>query len=137
MLQDYSNQLVLPDSRLAADPGKGCFMADWQLCDGSTVRIEVQPVYCANCGKLYGHIPKENTCFVCYFCRQCYEKYGTIAGTYAVPDQQFAEAVHYEMIQQYGKDLTALEIAALADQGKLSAALVNLEKDSPYPVPQS
>lgn len=123
---------VLPDSRLQTP--RGTQFVDWALPDGSTVRCEVETIFCANCGKLYGYVPRENTAFVFWLCRACYERYGAIAGLLAVPDEEFRQAVHYEMQARFGRDLTELEIATLAEQGQLGRALELLEKESPYPV---
>lgn len=125
---------VLPDSRLQS--AVGCIMADWELPDGRTVRIEVQPIFCGNCGKHYGFVPKENTTFAFWLCRKCYEKYGAVAGTCAVPEDEFNRSVEAEMVERFGRSLTAVEVAALKEQDKLGRMLELLEKESPYPVPQ-
>ncbi len=126
-----SNTHILPDSRLA-DP-TGTVVVDWPLSDGSTVRIEVERVYCANCGILYGFVPKENTVFTCWLCARCFEKFGLIAGTYAQPDDEFCRTVAAEMQDRFGKSLTEAEIGQLKEDGRLGTALDLLEKESPYP----
>ncbi len=123
---------VLPDSRLR-EP-KGTAMVDWPLPSGKTVRVEAEKVFCANCGVPYGYVPKENTAFTCWLCNQCFEQYGAVAGTFAVPDEQFCRAVEYEMTERFGRALTDLEILAAMDQGKLGSALEKLARESPYPV---
>lgn len=128
------NTHVLPDSRLH-DDSLGSIMVDWDMPDGSKVRIEVVPIYCGNCGKLYGHVPKENTTFVFWLCRKCFEHHGAIAGTYAMPDDEFNQKVAFEMREKFHRDLTDLELFHLAEHGKLGTALENLVKDSPYLVP--
>jgi hypothetical protein len=125
---------MLPDSRLQ-DRNLETVMADWPLVGGGTVRIEVSPVFCANCGKKYGFVPKENTAFTCWLCRDCYETYGAIAGTFAMPDDDFNQSVQAEMEERFGHALTLAELAYVIDRGQLGTALEKLEKESPYPVP--
>jgi hypothetical protein len=112
-------------------------MADWPLVGGGSVRLEVQPVYCANCGKPYGIIPKENTTFSFWVCPKCFEKYGEVAGTLAIPDDVWAEAVAEEMQEKHGRHLSEIEIIILKNRGELSKELLLLEKESPYPVARS
>ncbi len=126
-----NNTHVLPDSRLANPTGT--VLVDWPLSDGSTVRIEVERVFCANCGKLFGFVPKENTVFTCWLCAKCFETYGLIAGTYAQPDDEFCQVVAAEMQERFGKTLTEAEIGLLKEDGRLGTALQLLEKESPYP----
>ena len=126
---------VLPDSRLTQRPDLGTQMVDWELPDGTTVRCEAQPIYCANCGKFYGHVPKENTTFAFYMCQPCFDKYGALAGTLAVPDDEFHRNVEAEMMARFGKVLNPFEIAAAKDQGLLGPLLTLLEKESPFKVP--
>lgn len=124
---------ILPDSRLKE--AKGTVIVNWELTDGSTVRIEVEPIYCANCGKLYGYVPKENTTFAFWLCRKCFEAHGEIAGTYAVPEDEFNQKVQTEMQERFGRDLTDLEIFKLLEQGELGRPLELLIRESPYKVP--
>ncbi|MDE2102482.1 MAG: hypothetical protein KGL39_34870, partial [Patescibacteria group bacterium] len=100
-----SNAHILPDSR--AHTGKQGVMMDWQMPDGTTVRVEAVHVFCANCGKLYGLVPKENTVFTFWLCAPCFEKYGAIAGTFAQPDGEFMQSVVEEMTERFGRTLTA------------------------------
>lgn len=125
------NELVLPDSRLK-DP-KGTVLVDWPLPSGGTVRLEMEMVYCANCGVEFGYVPRENTTFAFWLCNQCFEVYGAVAGTYAEPDMEFNRRVEQEMQDRFGRTLTELELATLADQGRLPAALELLARESPYP----
>ena len=130
-----TNAHVLPDSRLTQRPDFGCIMVDWRNPDGTTTRCEAQPIYCANCGKLYGHVPKENTTFAFWLCQKCFEDFGECAGLCAVPDDEWARAVGEEMQRHFGRGLTELEIAALKDQHKLPRELELLERESPFPIP--
>ncbi len=122
---------TLPDSRLA-DRDFGTVMMDWPLPDGTTVRIECSPIYCANCGELQGHCPRWSTTWACYLCLPCLELHGAIAGTLAVPDQEFMDAVAYEMQARFGRQLTADELVVACEQGQLGSALEKLARESPY-----
>ena len=112
-------------------------MADWECPDGTVVRLEVEPVYCANCGALVGHSPKENMIFGFHLCNPCFAKYGAIAGTLAVPEEEFNRAVAYEVLKRYGRQMTDLELSIESHRGTLGTTLEALERDSPYPVPSS
>lgn len=127
-----ASELILPDSRLQ-DRSQGTFMADWPLPDGTTVRIDVMPIYCANCGKPYAYVPRENTTFICWLCVKCFETYGAVTGTYAVPEDEFNRAVAYEMERRYGRHLTDQELALQAEEGTLGTSLELLARESPYP----
>ena len=127
---------VLPDSRLASS--QGGVMVDWPLTlpDGTerTVRVECVPVFCGNCGVPYGYVPKDNTTFAFYLCPPCFEKYGEVAHTYALPDDEFNRNVEHEMKERFGRPLTASEIAVAADMGLLGKKLELLIAESPYKV---
>ncbi len=124
---------TLPDSRLH-DAGQSTVMVDWVLPSGGTVRIEVQPVYCASCGVLFGHVPKENTTFAFWLCCQCFEQYGAVVGTYAVPEEEFNQAVAHEMQERYGRHLSDWELFRELEQGRLGTSLELLARESPYKV---
>lgn len=128
------NTHVLPDSRLR-DQTLGSQVVDWPLPGGKTVRCEAVRIYCANCGKLYGWVPKDNTAFAFWLCRKCFEAYGDCAGLCAVPDEEFAKAVVYEMRERFGRTLSEEEILYYGERGELGTALESLAKESPYPVP--
>lgn len=128
------NTHFLPDSRLH-DQDFGTIMGNWPLPDGTTVRCEMCPVWCANCGKMYGYVPKENTTFGFYLCAKCHEAYGDVAGMFAVPDDEFRAAVHHEMRSRFGRILSDLEVAYYKERQELGTALTKLESESPYPVP--
>ncbi len=131
-----SNTLVLPDSRLSQRPDLCTVMADWPMPDGSTVRVEMAPIYCANCGTLFGHVPLENCTFAFWLCRDCFAKWGEVAGTYAVPEDEFNQAVAAEMQDRFGRTLTHVELWQLEQQGQLGTALEKLARESPYPNPE-
>jgi hypothetical protein len=119
---------TLPDSRLSNL--NGSVLMDWPLDDGTIVRIECVPIFCANCGKPYGFVPKDNITFVCWFCDPCFEKYGKQAGMLYSPDHEFRENVKNEMETRFGRHLTAEEL--LANKDNLGTGLNNLIKESPY-----
>jgi hypothetical protein len=125
---------ILPDSR-ANNVTVGSKMVDWPMPGGKTVRIEVVLVYCANCGEPHGYVPKENTTFAFYMCQQCFEKYGNVPGTWAMPDDEFNQNVAHEIEERYGHELTEEELYREVCNGTLGPVLEALVKDSPYPAP--
>jgi hypothetical protein len=124
---------VLPDSRLASP--KCTVMADWALPDGTTLRCEVEPYFCANCGKHCGYCPRENTTFAFYLCPSCFDTYGAPAGLHAQPDEEFWTAVEAEMVAKYGRTLSAAELAVMSETD-LPPALQLLLRESPYRKPR-
>lgn len=125
---------ILPDSRLQ-DRNFGAVMGDFELPNGQTVRLEMTPVFCASCGTLYGYVPRDNTNFVCWLCRPCFEKYGETASLCTVPEDEFNQLVAEEMVARFGRPLTDAELSAAAEQGKLGRALELLDRESPYAIP--
>jgi hypothetical protein len=121
---------VLPDSRLREKIGT--VMADWKLPDGTTIRLELEPIYCLNCGKPNGYVPRETMSFVSWLCQPCADKWGGQASLHDSPDQEFWDAVAFEMQARFGHYLTQHELNALADQGRLGTALNLLDRESPY-----
>jgi hypothetical protein len=79
--------------------------------------LQVEPVFCANCGKLHGYVPSENTTFACWLCNECAEKYGTSLAGYLMPDE-----VYWERVRQETSGLTFSRVQALAESawGSLS-----------------
>lgn len=124
---------LLPDSRLK-DRNKLTIMGDWPMPDGSTVRVELSPVFCVGCGKPYGYVPKDNTVGATYICDDCYREDEECFTGMVVSDEQFVRDVAHEMVAKYGRPLTDLEVYALLEQDKLSRELKALIKDSPYKV---
>jgi ribosomal protein S14 len=124
---------IAPDSRLQ-DRNKCTRMGFWDLPDGSQVWIEQSPVYCPSCGKFYGWVPKDNTTFSFWLCRQCFEDYGAIAGTLVSSDEDFCRNVEYEMMNKFGGALTDLQFFKLSEHDDLGTALTKLAKESPYKV---
>lgn len=127
-----SDAHVLPDSRLTHRPDLGSEVVDWPLPGGGTVRCEAVRIYCANCGKLYGFVPRDNTTFAFWLCQPCFDKFGHLAGTYAAPDDEFRRAVAEEMRTRFGRDVTDLELLRALESGDLGTALTKLIADAPH-----
>ena len=124
---------VLPDSRLRES--KGAVMGLWQLPSGQQVRVEAHPIYCVGCGIKYAYCPIENLAAVTCICQKCYDKDPNVFVGYVGSDQEFCEAVQYEMQRIHGHDLSIEEICALDAQGRLGTSLELLARESPFPVP--
>ncbi len=133
---------TLPDSRCANDT-IGTVMVDWEFDELEKVggvfrmvkkkhRLEMQPIYCVNCGKLEGYIPRGTVSWVCFLCNLCSDTHGYNAALLPCPDKDFWDAVASEMFAAYGRALTQKELICLVDQGKLSRGLQLLERESPY-----
>lgn len=62
---------------------------DWNI---SRTGNEWVYLYCANCGCDGGRVldNEVSSAFAFYLCNSCAEKHGEVAGTYAVPDDQFS-----------------------------------------------
>lgn len=116
---------LLPDSRLRRihDP-KGSVTG---TVLGHTLQWE--QCYCASCGAKGVLCPTENMTFLFWLCDGCFEKYGTVAGTYAVPDEVFTAKLHDEQLDKYGRILEPAELQAALDDGTTSIA--SLAKDAP------
>lgn len=121
---------ILPDSRLR-NP-KDCVIVDWPLMDGTTVRLELEPIFCFSCGKPNGYVPREIMSFVSWLCMPCSEKYGELASNWQASDGQFWQDVANEMKDRFGHVLDQRELCILAERGELGSALEKLEKESPY-----
>lgn len=122
---------VLPDSRLTHRTTLGSVMADWAMPDGTTVRVECVPCFCANCGKSNGFVPKENTHFAFWLCQPCFDAYGDLPpGMYVQPDDAFWADVRAEMERTYGHVLSGDELAGMTE-ADLSPALQKLLTESP------
>lgn len=113
-----SAPLLLPDSRLVRHV-RG-------VIDGflGRFRLQLEPIFCANCGCDGGFVPTENMTFVFYLCDPCHERHGVPEGTYAVPDEVFFARVHEEQMEKYGRELSPFEMAeALKDDNNILAKL--------------
>lgn len=128
---------ILPDSRLL-DASKGVVVADWPVIDPDgttrTIRLQLQPIFCASCGKPHGCVPKDVLSWVCWLCQECSVKYGEEASHMLASDEMFWRDVQAEMLDRFGHVLTAAEMDALAEQGRLGRNLELLERESPYKI---
>lgn len=118
---------ILPDSRLKLT--KNTLMVDWPLGDGTKVRIEIEPVFCANCGVSHGYVPTENTIWAFWLCQKCYDQYGVPASLMVALDDDFWHNVQEEMLVHYGHVLNQFELERLAEEGW--GPLATLVKESP------
>jgi hypothetical protein len=126
---------VLPDSRLR-DP-RATVIVNWEFFDPLTglpkmYRLELEPIFCMNCGKPQGYVPREVMSFVSWFCGPCSEQYGELASHWRHADQDFWDKVMEEMNSRYGRCLSQRELWELAEQGRLSTGLQLLIRESPY-----
>ena len=84
-----------------------------------------EPIYCANCGADGGLVPSDFTSFAFYLCKPCYAAHGTIAGTYAMPDEVFWARVAEEIHEHYGRPLSEGEmLQEMQDPDSVVARLV-------------
>jgi hypothetical protein len=127
------SQDVLPDSRLL-DP-KATVMTDWPVLDNGvirTIRLELEPIFCASCGRPNGYVPKDVLSWVCWLCRECSAKYGEDASHMLASDELFWADVASEMLDRFGHVLNQAELEALAAARQLGRNLELLERESPY-----
>lgn len=124
------NDNILPDSRLVAP--KNTEMVDFKLPNGSTLRLEVEPIFCANCGKPQGGVPVGLMTSVFALCQPCSEVHGANLNGWVTTDEQFWAAVAMEMEIKYGHILSQAELDATAEIGGLSRPLQLLDAESPY-----
>lgn len=134
---------VLPDSRLSS--GRGRVVADWVVgrkvvmrggrpvsVPARTIRLELEPIHCFNCGRGAGHVPVGIMTYASWLCEPCSVTWGAAASLHTAPDQQFWDAVSHEILKRFGRPLSKDELDALADQGKLGTSLEILNRESPY-----
>jgi hypothetical protein len=107
---------VLPDSRarIICTPKRSlCIAGAWW-----------EPVFCANCGVQGPRVPEENMTFAFWLCTSCYETWGEIAGTMAMPDEVFFQTLRDAQRERYGRLLTPEEAQAeLANPDSLLSTL--------------
>lgn len=98
---------VIPDSRLNATfTPKGSVWKDGMWW---------QPLFCANCGMRCGIVPEEGMDFAFYLCPKCFEAHGTIAGTYAMPDDAYNARLRELQLEKHGRMLTPVELLIALD----------------------
>ena len=114
---------ILPDSRMKSPTGV------IRIEFGQWGRINMQPIFCASCGKLGAYVPEENMTFAFWLCDgQCSEQWAQLAGTYTTTDEQFWETAKYEMIEKYGHYLD--ERGVIKAQAEETGALGKLLRES-------
>lgn len=115
---------LLPDSRLKSPTG------EIRIEFGEWGRLNMEPIFCANCGKLGAYVPKENMTFAFWLCdHPCAEQWSPLPGTYTTPDQVFWERVKAESIESKGHYLTEKEVLEVQDSS--CNPLSTLLKESP------
>lgn len=136
------NVHVLPDSRLR-DP-LGTVMVNWEFEEIERVpqppffkrvrrkyRLEMERIYCPECGKCKGWIPRGIFSWVCFLCDSCAETHGEKYAKCKTPDHQFWAAVGHEMESRFGRALTGDELNRLAERAELGRLLDLLNLESP------
>lgn len=123
------NAHVLPESR-ALRP-VGAVMVRHEGPSGEELREEMVPLYCANCGKPCGYCSASIRALF-YLCPPCFDDYGAIAGTYAVPEEAYNRDLAQEMADAYGRALSCEELAAEEAALRLPRAIELLGRASPY-----
>lgn len=114
---------MLPDSRpREVKQVKSMWFNQWG-------RLNMVPIYCANCGKLGAYTFEENCTFACWLCDPCAETYGPIAGTMMMPDEVYWRKVHAEQVEKYGHVLTEQEVIETSSSW---GAMAKLLRESPF-----
>ncbi len=109
--------LLLPDSRMKSPKSsKTMFWPGYG-------NIEVEQVFCANCGKEHGWVPQQNTTYAFWLCTYCAETYGDKLPGYLMPDE-----VYWEMVRLETGGLTLEKIRQLMGSAtSLLSKLVRLQ----------
>lgn len=68
-----------------------------------------EPVFCANCGTEGPKVPEEHMTFAFWLCNSCFDRWGEIAGTMAMPDEVFGRELVAAQEERYGRVLTLEE----------------------------
>lgn len=123
-------RISLPDSRMR-DP-KGCVVVDWPDNQGGSIRLELEPIFCFNCGAPNGYVPRGLMTFVSWLCAFCSLVWGKEASLHSHADQEFWDKVYSEMIDKFGRALTQEELERMAEKNSLPSGLALLDKESPY-----
>lgn len=132
----------LPDSRLKNPIGT--VLVDWEFEEyrfqGQILykrkvrhRLELEPIFCFNCGVRKGYVPKGLFSWIAFLCDPCSEDVGEAALALDRPDIEFWYKVEEEMRKTYGRALSQAELETLAARGELSHGLQLLERECPLP----
>jgi hypothetical protein len=84
------------------------------------------PIYCANCGDFYGHVPEKMITFAFALCNDC-EKLGDIAHMYKEPDAVFWARVEEAQREEHGRVLSAQELLVQLDDPTTTLAKLKEE----------
>jgi hypothetical protein len=109
-------QDTLPDSRAKTTRGR--------VFRGAQAWV---PVFCANCGVEGGLCPETST-FLFWLCNPCFKSKGEIAGTMAVPDKAFYDALAAEQAETFGRPATHQELLQIIAED--SSPLATLIKEA-------
>lgn len=96
-------------------------------------RLELEPIFCFQCGKRKGYVPRGLFSWVSMLCDPCSEALGGTPLELDHPDAEFWAKVSEEMERTYGRALTQTELDMLAERGELSRGLQLLERECPLP----
>lgn len=111
------SDLILPDSRMKRPKSSRTMF--WP----GVGNIEVEQVFCANCGKLHGWVPQQNTTYAFWLCMPCSETYGSKLPGYLMPDE-----VYWELVRQETGGLTLAKCKELMESAaSLLSKLVRLQ----------
>ncbi len=94
-------------------------------------RLEMERVFCFNCGKTKGWIPRGIFSWVSMLCDPCSESVGEAAAKCNTSDHVFWDKVREEMVSRFGRGLTQQELNRLAMRDELGRLLELLNRESP------
>lgn len=133
---------VLPDSRIRSP--LGTVMACWEFEEVESIaappffqivkrkyRLEMEKIYCPECGKSKGWIPTGIFSWICFLCDDCSITYGQKYNGCSAPDHEFWDAVGHEMQARFGRALSGEELDRLAERAELGRFLELLNRESP------
>lgn len=95
-------------------------------------RFEMERVFCAECSKEKGWIPRGIFSWFCILCDSCSETKGLDYAKCDKPDQEFWDKVTEEMQARFGRGLTQHELNRLAERSELGRLLELLNRESPH-----
>lgn len=117
---------LLPESRL-----RGTVKGVKRMLFGAA-KINMEPIYCASCGKLGAYVPAENMTFAFWLCDgPCADKWGTLAGTYTSTDEAFWARVSTEWQEKHGLPMTQADAQRVGEA--TWGPMAKLLRESPLP----
>jgi hypothetical protein len=133
---------ILPDSRVKNPTGT--VMAEWEFEQVERIavapffhvvrrkhRMEMEKIFCPECGKQKGWIPSGIFSWVCFLCDACAAEKGEKYAECKTPDHEFWAAVGNEMQARFGRALSEQELNQLAERAELGRLLELLNRESP------